>query len=204
MANPDAPRGITPISNKNGGPYNGATRPYYVDDGYATDLFIGDPVVRVSSGSNDVSIEKPGGGTFPIGTLPVVERGAAGGPFTGVVIGFLADPDDLKTIYGKANTHRVALVADDPNLLFTIQEVSDGTALTAADVGLNASVRVASGSAVTGLSGFELDNTTEATTASLELRIIGLVNEPNNAIGLNANWLIALNNHTEDNSGVGI
>lgn len=204
MANPDAPRGLTPISNKNGGPYNGAVRSYYIQDGYATDLFRGDPIVRVSDGSNDIAIERPGGGTFPIGTLPVVERGAAGGPFSGTIIGFLVNIDDLKTTYGKANTRRVALVSDDPNLLFTIQEGGGGTPLTATAVGLNASVLVGSGSIATGLSGFMLDNTTVDTTASLELRIIGLVNEPNNAVGLNANWLVALNNHTEDNSGVGI
>lgn len=204
MANPDTPRGLTPVSHRNGAPYNGAAKLYYAQDGYAVDLFIGDPVVKVAGGSNDVELERPGSGIFPPGTLPDIQIGVAGGPLTGVIVAFSTNVDDLKTTYGKASTHRVVFVADDPDLIFKIQEVSGGTALTVADVGLNASVVAGSGSTITGLSGFELDNTTEATTAGLELKIMGLANEPRNSIGENANWLVSINDHTEAHGTAGI
>jgi hypothetical protein len=40
-----------------------------------------------------------------------------------------------------------------------------------------------------------LDNTTEATTAGLNLQILGLVKRPDNAYGVNARWLVKINDH---------
>lgn len=204
MANNDAPFGLKPIRHKSGAPYNGAMRPMVVLSTYATALFIGDPVIRVAGGSNTAEITVQGGGTFPPGTLPNVERGAAGGPFTGVIVAVGADPDSESTIYSPASTEGVVWVADDPDLIFEIQEVSGGTALTAADVGLNASVVVGTGSTATGQSGVELDNSTEATTAGLELKIVALSNKTGNAIGEHAVWEVQINDHTQAHGTAGI
>ena len=39
----------------------------------------------------------------------------------------------------------------------------------------------------------ELDNTTEATTAGLNLQILGLVKKADNAMGEHAKWLVKIN-----------
>jgi hypothetical protein len=108
------------------------------------------------------------------------------------------------TIYRAASTQRIVYVADDPSLLFEIQEVSGGTALTANDIGLNANFVVAAGSTTTGLSGVELNNATEATTNTLDLQIVGFQNRTGNEIGEHAKWLVRINRHQRANQVAGI
>lgn len=204
MANSDTPFGLKPIRHAHGAPYNGAGRWYYINASYGTALFIGDPVTIVSGGSNTSSITVPGGGEFPAGTLPSIQAASAGGPVVGAIVSFAAQPTDLETTYSKASTQGVAFVADDPDLIWEIQEVSGGTALTAADVGLNASFVAGSGSTSSGLSGYELNNGTEASTAGLELKIIALANRVDNAIGEHAKWEVKLNDHTLAHAAAGI
>ena len=86
-------------------------------------------------------------------------------------------------------------VADDPALLFEVQEVSGGTALTSAAVGLNTNLVGTGGSTVTGISTMEVDNTTEATTNTLAVRLVGLSKRPDNAFGEHAKWLVQINDH---------
>jgi hypothetical protein len=121
----------------------------------------------------------------------------------GVVVGVAADTRDSLT-YRAASTQRILLVADDPDLLFEIQEVSGGTALTANDIGLNANFIVGTGSTTTGLSGVELNNATEATTNTLDCQIIGLSPRADNEVGEHAKWLVRLNNHQYANQIAGV
>lgn len=74
MANADTPFGLKPIGPGAGSTTNGKVVPMYLQDGYATNAFIGDPVIKVAGGSNDVAITVVGGGTFEIGTLPDVSN----------------------------------------------------------------------------------------------------------------------------------
>jgi len=203
MANTDAPMGLIPIKHASGAPYNGSCNAYYAPSDYAVALFVGDPVVRVADGSNEAAVSL-GGAKFQPGTLPEINVGAAGGPFTGVVVGFGANPNALDKTYRPASTEQVVWVADDPDLVFEIQEVSGGTALTSEEVGLNANIVAGSGSTVTGYSGFELDNSTENTTAGLELKITRLANREDNAIGEHAKWEVRINDHTEAHAAAGI
>jgi hypothetical protein len=52
-----------------------------------------------------------------------------------------------------------------------------------------------SGSTTTGLSATTINNATEATTNTLDLKIIGLANKPNNAVGESAKWIVRINRH---------
>jgi hypothetical protein len=131
-----------------------------------------------------------------------VELAAAGGYISGVVVGFKPDPDNLGRVYSPASTEAVVFVCADPDVLFEIQEVSGGTALGAAAVGLNASFVYAAGSTITGLSGVELNNATEAQTLALDLKIRGLSDRADNVIGEHAKWLVQINQHSFA-SGVG-
>ena len=190
MPNANTPFGLKPVKDASGQPYNGALEMFYVPASDGTALYIGDPVVKAGSA------DAPG--------VPSVTRGAAGGPFSGVVVGFLPDGTTNMVGYRAANTAAYVLCSTDPDTLYEIQEDSDGGALAAADIGLNASVIAAAGNAYTKRSGFMLDTSTKAVTAGLELKIMGLVQSPDNAIGAQAKVLVKINDHTDSNAVAGI
>ena len=93
----------------------------------------------------------------------------------------------------------IADVMDDPNQLFLIQSDED---IVAADIGKNADIVVGSGSTTTGLSVNELDSSTIATTAALNLKIVGLYDSPNNAFGNFAVVVVKINEHLYGSAGV--
>lgn len=199
MANVDSPFGLKPVRHRNGAPYNGAAKPYYIPSSYATALFIGDPVVKTGT-SNTASVDVPGAGHFEIGTMPEINKATAGdgNRVTGVIVGFTANPSDLNKNYNPASTERVAWVCDDPGVEFEIQ--ADG-AIPAASIGLNAVfIYTHSGSTTTGLSGVELDTTSDAPAAdaSNQMVILGAANRLDNDTTLtHAKVRVRLINHTE-------
>ena len=93
----------------------------------------------------------------------------------------------------------IADVMDDPNQLFLIQADED---IEAADIGKNADIVVGLGSTTTGLSVNELDSSTIATTAALNLKIVGLYDSPNNAFGNFAVVVVKINEHLYGSAGV--
>ncbi|MGB1214605.1 MAG: hypothetical protein ACPG4X_14670 [Pikeienuella sp.] len=206
MANNDTPFGLRPIRHRNGAPYNGSANPYYINASYATALFIGDPVIRVAGGSNAAEVEAPSAGVFDIGTLPEVELAPVtdGTKITGVIVGFGANPNSLETVYSPASTEAVAWVCDDPDIVFEIQ--ADG-AVPAASVGLNAQmIATHAGSTITGLSGRELNTTSDAPAAdaSNQLRIVRAINRTDNDTTLtHAKVEVMINQHTENQGTVG-
>ena len=203
MANANTPAGLTPLKNS---PFVEIPKNYYyIPSTYGTALFIGDPVVK--TGTSNTSNVLGDGRPFAAGSLPEINKATAGdaNKITGVIIGFLANPSNLTLNYNPASTERVAIVADSPLQEFMIQEETAGTALAVTSVGLNANVVFAeSGSTVTGLSGAELDTTTPATDATFQLKILRLLDAPENAIGQHAKWRVKINNHTEANIVAGI
>ena len=204
MANIDAPFGLRPTRHRSGAPYNGATNAYYVANDVAA-LYIGDPVVKTGE-SNTAGVAAAGAGSFPAGTLPEVTKATAGdgNAITGVIVGFAADPANLDKAYNPANNERVAFVCDDPDVIFEIQ--ADG-AIAAAQVGLNAVlIYTNGGSTSTGLSGAELDTSSDvpAADASNQLTIQRIVNREDVETGANARVEVKINNHTEAHGAIGI
>jgi len=192
MANTDNAFGLKPVQHRNGAPYNGAFRLYSTATGDGTAIYIGDPVIL--SGTSQTISGK---------IYSDVDQAATGDVITGVVVGVMpVTQDSLR--YRAASTQRLLMVADDPSLLFEIQEVSGGTALTANDAGLNANFVVGTGSTVTGLSGVELNNATEAATNTLDVHIVGPVQREDNAIGEHCKWLVTINRHQFANQVAGI
>jgi len=192
MANADIPRGLVPVSGLSGQPYSASVTTFSTAAGDGTAIFIGDPV-KLSGTSQTISGQ----------VYMDVDQAATGDVITGVVIGVVPATRD-STIYRAASTATLVLVETNPNTLFEIQEVSGGTALTANDAGLNADFVVGSGSTTTGLSGVELDNSTEATSNTLDLQIVGFVNRADNVIGEHAKWLVRINRHQFANQVAGI
>lgn len=93
----------------------------------------------------------------------------------------------------------IADVIDDPSQLFIIQ-VDESVAQT--DVGKNADVVGTGGSTTTGVSTMELDSSTIAKTAALNLKIVGLWDVPGNAYGTNAVVVVKINEHLYGSAGV--
>jgi hypothetical protein len=199
MANIDSPFGLRPVRHKSGAPYNGAVTPYYIPGDYGTALFVGDPVVETGT-ANTAAVEAPGAGRFNVGTLQAINKATAGdgNAVTGAIVGFAALPTDLNKAYNPANTARVAYVCDDPDVVFEIQ--ADG-AVAAASMGLNAVfIYTHSGNTTTGLSGVELDTTsdTPAADASNQMLILRAANrEDNDTTSTWAKVEVLLNNHTK-------
>jgi hypothetical protein len=192
MANADSPFGLKPVRHRNGAPYNGAARVYSVAAGDGTAIYVGDLVTAAGTAQTISGV-----------VYQDVVQSATGDVFQGVVVGVLpVTQDSLK--YRAASTQRLLLVADDPDLIFEIQEVSGGTPLAANDIGFNANIVVGSGSATTGLSGMELNNSGEATTNTLDVKIQGFVNRVDNEIGEHAKWLVAINRHRYANQVAGV
>ena len=90
-------------------------------------------------------------------------------------------------------------VIDDPSQLFIIQADED---IEKADIGKNADVIGTGGSATTGVSSMELDSSTIADTAALNLKIVGLYNVPGNTFGDYAVVVVKINEHLYGSTGV--
>lgn len=183
MANANFAAGLKPVRRFSGAPYNNGLRRYSVPATYATALFVGDPVIKTGTSDADGYSE--------------VNAAANGGSITGVVVGF-EDYASLLLGYGAASTVRAVLVADDPELLFEIQEDAVGGTLALASVGLNCDLISAAGSTTTRTSGWMLDTSTAATTATLQVKIVEFQHRADNAYPLaQSKVLVKINKHTE-------
>lgn len=200
MANKDARFGLTPIKHRNGAPYNGATRTYFVPSTYAVALFVGDPVIKTGT-ANTTAVEG-----HNIATLPEINKATAGdgNALTGVIVSFGANGNNQDITHNPASTERIVNVADDPDLLFIIQADAGGT-LTAADVGQNANVIFThAGSTSTGQSGVELDASATAADQSNQLTIQRLFDVEGNTVDSFGIWEVKINQHTETANTIGI
>lgn len=184
MANADAARGLSPVAYLSGACYTGAANRYYVPASDGTAIYVGGLVKLAGSADAD-------------GTPSVTGNVATGNPVVGVVTSVEFVTRD-STIYRAASTERYVYVADDPNLLFEVQEDSVGGALAVTAVGNTADlIGFTAGSAITGLSTIEIDSSTATATGNgtEDVLIVRLSRRPDNAIGANADWLVRLNNH---------
>lgn len=194
MANIASPYGFRPVQDATGRPWSGAARLYSTPTGDGTALYIGDPVLLLGTGQTIAG--RPYTDVTKAATTDVLE---------GVVVGVVPITRD-SLLYRAASTQRLVWVCNDPNAMFQIQEVSSGTALTVNDIGLNVSFTTATGgSTTTGLSGVMVDNTTEATTNTLALKLMGIVARADNTYGaVSQDWLVRINRHrlTDQIAGV--
>lgn len=186
MPNTDIAFGLKPVRYASGSPYSGSVNEYFVPASDSTALFVGDPVII--AGGADAGL-----------TAATVTRATAGATnrITGVVVGFRPSDSIIANGYRLASTAAYVMVADDPDLLFEIQDDSVGGALAAADIGLNADLVAGTGSAVTKRSGFMLDTSTKATGATLQVRIEGLMPRVDVEVGTTAKVLVRINLPTQ-------
>lgn len=191
MANVSKPSGLTPKRYLGGADWDSKGNFYSIDSGDGNAYATGDLVMLTGTGS--------------AGGVPGVTLGTAGNTAVGVIIsaggvnaggGPYADPTNLNTVKIPATKTQnyYVLVADDPQIVFEIQEVNGPLAVT--DIGLNANILYAAPAlAVNAYSGTTMNATGKATTSTLNLKIIRLVQRIDNALGAFAKWEVLINNH---------
>lgn len=192
MPNADAPTGLKPVRYLSGAVYTGADNKYFVPASDATAIYIGGLVKETGSATSE-------------GTPHVTGNVANGDAVLGVVVGVEPVTAD-STTWREASTDRYVFVADDPNLLFEVQEDSVVAALTADDMGEVANLTgLTAGNGTTGLSAIEIDSdtATAAGTGAEDVKIVGFPQRPDNEIGNQAKWLVRLNNHALVNGNTG-
>lgn len=162
MAASSSPYGLRPVKRLGQTYMNHGFNQFPIASGYNTDIKTGDLVKLVAAGG----IEKETGTTSINSHTIGVFIGCS---YTDANLGFVT-----KQMW-PANTvasDAMAYVVDDPDVIFQIN--ADGS-LSQADVGLNAALVQGSGSTTLGLSGVQLDASTAATTNTLPVRIVGMV-----------------------------
>lgn len=172
MASSAYPFGMVPVENLAAGYNTQGFETLNIADGYSTAIYFGDVVKKVTGGT----IEKDTGTTSltPIGV------------FVGCryinSIGYVIDSQYWPGITTGYTVY--AKVVTDPNAVFAIQAngaLTDGGSNTGSEVnGLNAAIVQTAGSATFGKSKNSLNGSSCSTTNTLPLRIVGLVEQPNN------------------------
>jgi len=167
MANVNAPFGARLVGSLLGAPINGMINTYVAPASYATDIFIGDPVIVTgarSSGYQNVNVATAG----------------ATNRITGFVVGFGPTPGIVSLGYGAASTLRYVQVCDNPEALWELQEDAVGGAIANASIGLNVDLVSGSGNTYTKKSGWMIDSSTVATGATLQMTIRNIVTRVDN------------------------
>lgn len=188
MANVDKAFGLRAMGNLSA---TGAQAQYgfVIEDNQAGAIFQGD-LVTVENG-------------FLVAFAPATHT-AAVGVFNGCnFIDPTTGKPTFKNFYpGSVNVTQGTIqadVIDDPAQLFIIQ-CDEG--FVQANVGKNADVVAGTGSTTTGQSAMELDSSTIANAAALNLKIVGLYAVPGNAFGTNAVAVVKINEHLFGSAGV--
>jgi len=167
-----APYGLKPVNLIGGQVFAGATRLMEIASGYATSIFYGDLVKRITSGT----IEKDTGTTTatPCGVFLGVQ-------FTNGSTGQVQQQQFYPASQSiKSGTQIFAVVADDPDTLFQVVSCSATTTVAAmgiAAIGSNIALIQNAGSSTTGNSAVAIDEGTQTTTNTLPIRIIDVVRE---------------------------
>jgi hypothetical protein len=168
----DKPYGLKPVNLIGGQVFAGATRQMEIASGYATGIFYGDLVTRVTGGT----IEKDTGTTTatPCGVF-------LGCTFTNSSTGQVQFQQFYPASQSIASGTKIfAYVADDPDTLFQVVSCSGTTVVAAmgiAAIGTNIALIQNAGSTTTGNSAVAIDEGTETTTNTLPIRIIDVVRE---------------------------
>ena len=188
MANIDKAFGLRPIGNLSA---TGAQKQYgyQIADNQAGTIFQGDLVVLTGG---FISRFLPASHTAAVGVFNGCNYND---PTTGKPTFSNFYPGSVNITSGQIN----ADVLDDPNQLFIVQ---CDAGFVAADVGKNADVIGTGGSTTNGISTMELNSSTLATTAALNLKVVGLYNDVNNAFGTNAVVVVKINEHVYGSTGV--
>jgi len=201
MANVNQPKGFVPSRYQNGNPYNGASNVYCIPSTDGSIMSVGDAVKTAAGGDAN--------------GIPNIQKATGTDTVRGVIIGFLPpgmnNPSlvgvnldlTLQNIPATKTKAYYALVVDDPEVLFEVMD--DGlSALTQTSCNKNASFTVANPTSPAQNSASVLSTASIGTVNTLNLKLMGLVQKPNNTYGVNALWLVKWNLHEFNSPTTGV
>jgi len=204
MANLIGPRGFVPSRYRDGSCWNGQVNMYYIPAADTNQYNPGDAVKSAAGGDAN-------------GIPQVVKITNGTDTARGVIFGCLVANPNLPSLVGtnldltvqnipatKTKDYYV-LVCDDPNVLYELQDdgLNPGTTVAAA-CNKNATYTVTNPTAPQQNSATVLNSASIAVTATLSLKLMGLVQKPNNAYGANATWLVMFNEHEFQGNTAGV
>lgn len=207
------PSGLSPLRYLDAAKYDGKGQMYCVLPANTNPFWVGDLVVPVAGGD--------------VNGIPQITLATAGAPAVGVIVaigtlnagtgysvpgGPYINPNDLSWVSRPPGAQPVtyyALVSDSPNIIYEIQEGGTATNLTATTaLGKNANIIYAApspGPRIPAVSGTMLDGGSVATSATLNLKILRLVQRIDNHFattppsaatgGGGQKWEVLINNH---------
>lgn len=204
MANLIGPRGFVPSRYRDGSAWDGQVNMYYIPAADTNQYNPGDAVKSAAGGDAN-------------GIPQVVKITNGTDTARGVIFGCLVANPNLPSLVGtnldltvqnipatKTKDYYV-LVCDDPNVLYELQDdgLNPGTTVAAA-CNKNATYTVTNPTAPQQNSATVLNSGSIATTATLSLKLMGLVQKPNNAYGANATWIVMFNEHEFQGGTAGV
>lgn len=195
----NGPYGLIPVKLLSGVPFVGVTREYSIASAYNTSIFNGDAVTLVTGGT--VERDTADAAMTPIGVF-------LGCSYTDPTLGY-----KVFSQYYPANTVASdikAIVADGTDVLFKVAVLSSAAGATPVigdlaitDLGANVAMINNAGDTATGNSRCGISDTT-ATTNTLPLRIVDLVEETRNSSGGYTEALVKWNAGHQFNNTTGV
>lgn len=187
----NAPSGLVPVGTISASPFTGATQAFNIAAAYNTNIGLGDPVAALSTGYIGIGVA----GATTLGVF----QGCSYVDSFGVIQkkdGWYANT----TI--QTNTVILANVICDPNTVYDVQTSIGGGSVQGAAFSNNfntANYAIGTMSSL-GMSTTTLDLSTLNTTSTLNLKIIGLTPDTNNAWSVGNNFpynnvKVIINNH---------
>ena len=157
----------------------------FVHASFGTAIFVGDPIL--------VQPELDYLDTTGKHRSAAVAAGTAGTMVIGACVGIEPIQTDLNKTYLPASTGGYIYVMTAREAIYEIRG-SAGATPTKVFIGENADmVATSAGSTSTGLSGFDLDETSNANTQNLTLSIYGIKDVPDNTLAASAIYLVRIN-----------
>jgi hypothetical protein len=175
MANRDNPHGLRPLMRTLGGGYP-TVQMMQKDASEGAAIFMWDAVNREADGNIEANSATPGTTKF-----------------SGVSLN-----------HGAASTLTNHVVITSPSAVFEAQDNNDTDGFTDADMGLNVNIELNAGSSTTKISGHELDESTANTTATLDLKMLQLLQVPDNAAGAWSRVEVIFANHRMASATAGV
>lgn len=187
MANTSRPNGLRPIRHINGSAWNGQTQLFALLAADSTVVGVGD-------------IVNWGGTADANGVASITRATSDAGTPVGVVVGFIPDYSNLAlpSQYRLASTARYAFVCTDPTVLYEVQ-AGAATAITA--IGMNMGVNYTAVNTSTGLSAMTALGGAGAVTATLPLKVLGVVQRPDSDMTDSSSWKLSVLLNTANLAG---
>ena len=193
--------GLRPIGKVGGNVNSTAVTQYEIKSDYSTAIYNGGIVIPVSTGTINITDQA----VAPLGVMAGVEYVDS----TTKKRTFLNYWPGSGNVSVDTNFPILASVYDDPFQLFVV--AADGTNTSKAtaqlDVFLNCDMAaVNGGSTDTGMSSDMLDISSAATTNTLDVRIVGLYNDPANEdyAALGHQYIVRLNGHFNNGNTIAV